>query len=83
MQKRKKADSALHKGERESEIKGGREARAQINSPERRIIVFGFRRGGAELYEKLKGCQVSLKADRPTRVCAHARNKLHLFNVLP
>lgn len=31
---------------------------AQINSPERRIIVFGFRRGGAERYEKLKGCQL-------------------------
>lgn len=31
---------------------------ARINSPERRIIVFGFRRGGAERYEKLKGWQL-------------------------
>lgn len=34
------------------------ETLAQINSPERRIIVLGFRTGGAELYEKLKGCQL-------------------------
>lgn len=34
------------------------EAPAQINSPERRIIVFGFWPGGAERYEKLKGCQL-------------------------
>lgn len=39
-------------------VEGSREAWAQINSPERRIIVFGFRLGGAERYEKLKGCQL-------------------------
>lgn len=38
--------------------RGVGEAWAQINSPERRIIVFGFRRGGAERYEKLKGCRL-------------------------
>lgn len=44
------------------------EALAQINSPERHIIVLGFRQGGAERYEKLKGCQ--FKGSGQTD-CAH------------
>lgn len=34
------------------------EAQAQINSPERCIIVFSFRPVGTERYKKLKGCQL-------------------------
>lgn len=60
---------------------GELEAPAQINSPERHIIVFGFRPEGAESYEKLKGYQLTLKDwSRKLLVCEKTHTQLLLHD---
>lgn len=65
---------------REGGVVGELEAPAQINSPERHIIVSSFRPEGAEHDEKLKGCQLTLKDwTRKLLVCEETRTQKYFL----